>query len=94
MAIRADVLNPCPKCGDDTAGVINSRQSLRGPYRVRRKRCCACGHRWSTAEVPLELVQSFLNMREAISRAAKSTHVASATMDAVLAEIPTIGGNI
>jgi transcriptional regulator NrdR family protein len=39
---------PCPKCGAWTSTVVDSRPSVNG---TRRRRQCACGHRYSTLEI-------------------------------------------
>lgn len=56
---------PCPACGADKSGVIDSRRS---PYGIRRRRCCGqCGERFTTYELHVEagsalsvLLKSFL----------------------------------
>lgn len=43
----------CPECVSTDVKVIDSRCSPEGSYRRRRK-CNACGHRWSTYEITQE----------------------------------------
>jgi transcriptional regulator NrdR family protein len=48
----------CPKCGEDEVSVIDSRAAIlfeKSSIRRRRK-CNKCGHRWSTYELPEELI--------------------------------------
>ena len=42
----------CPKCSSDNNRCVDSRPHRLG--RRRRRRCAACGHRWSTLEMPLD----------------------------------------
>lgn len=44
----------CPSCGSTGIKVINSRPHPFG--RERRRKCLGCGHRWSTIEVPMDLM--------------------------------------
>lgn len=44
----------CPACNEDS-GVLDSR--VRGYVVRRRRRCPACGHRWSTVEVVVDALQ-------------------------------------
>jgi hypothetical protein len=46
----------CPKCGE-SCKVIDSRKPS-GDRTIRRYGCVACGHRYSTVEVPAELSSS------------------------------------
>jgi transcriptional regulator NrdR family protein len=61
----------CPRCKDlEKAMVIDSR-----PHRAlgimtikRRRECLACRHRWTTYELPVELLENFFKrVRQAIS---------------------------
>jgi len=42
----------CRKCGHDHTKVINSRDAQQGLETRRRRKCDACGYRWTTTEVP------------------------------------------
>jgi len=50
----------CPKCGVNSVVVIDSRPSLTpGFHSIRRRRLCeSCKHKFSTYEVPQEVLQS------------------------------------
>ena len=41
----------CPKCGATSLGVICTRVSKRG-FRIRRRVCLRCKHRYYTAQPP------------------------------------------
>lgn len=56
---------PCPRCGSINSKVTDSRQSedsawaitdLAAKFIRRRRECGQCGYRYSTVEVPVELV--------------------------------------
>ena len=47
----------CIKCGHDTVMIRDSRVNERN-WRLRRRECMACKHRWSTYEVPVEVMSS------------------------------------
>lgn len=49
QSIYADI--PCPKCDRRGSAVIDSRGTMRG-YIRRRRKCIGCGARFSTREVP------------------------------------------
>ena len=48
---------PCPSCGSRDVGVIDSRSWEDLQERRRRRECDACGHRWTTVEVPIDELQ-------------------------------------
>ena len=52
-AARDSYKEACPKCGERTFTVLESKLTQKG-YRRRRKHCTACGHRLTTIEMPLE----------------------------------------
>lgn len=68
----------CPKCGEDKVEVIDSRGSRlivdRSSIRRRRK-CNACGHRWSTYEVHEDLVSYIENSMKMIDKLKKALGV-------------------
>ena len=45
----------CPKCSGDS-GVFDSRRRADGNI-ARRRECKACGERWSTIEIPLQMLR-------------------------------------
>jgi transposase-like protein len=47
----------CPKCGSDRHGVKESVK--RSDWVWRRRRCKACGHVWSTRELPTTSLRRF-----------------------------------
>ncbi len=54
---------PCPSCEHQFSGVTDSRGTS-GGWQRRRRVCLSCGHRWTTMEVPTELVTVFPKMIE------------------------------
>ena len=64
----------CPECKADSE-VSETRER---PYGIRRRRKCkACGHRWSTVEIPVEELDKVSNasldaeeVRDALTRLA------------------------
>jgi transcriptional regulator NrdR family protein len=68
----------CPACSAPGSGVYDSRVAISdgSPYVRRRRKCDACGHRWSTAEIPVEQFEALLSIAEeqfnAMWRAAKN----------------------
>lgn len=49
----------CLQCNKGPVGTLDSRHD--GQWRYRRKRCEACGYRWSTYEVPAELLYNLVD---------------------------------
>ena len=47
----------CIACGHDTVMIRDSRVNSRN-WRLRRRECMECKHRWSTYEVPVEVMSS------------------------------------
>lgn len=47
----------CPVCGAAETCTADSRPVNNGKWRRRRKKCNACNHRWTTFEVPRELIR-------------------------------------
>jgi hypothetical protein len=47
----------CIVCGHDTVMIRDSRVNSRN-WRWRRRECMACKHKWSTYEVPVEVMSS------------------------------------
>lgn len=50
--------NICIKCGANTVRTADSRIYGSRPWRTRRKHCDTCFHRWTTVEVPTELLHN------------------------------------
>lgn len=57
----------CPSCGAGPVGVIDTR--VYADRRIRRKRCGACDHRWTTAEVPVDRDRDHTAVLAAITEA-------------------------
>lgn len=53
---KNQLLQCCPACGSSNAATIDSRYLDDVGWRRRRRECHACRHRWSTVEVPAELL--------------------------------------
>lgn len=49
-------LQCCPECGSANAAIIDTRYIEETGWKRRRRKCHACQHRWSTVELPAELV--------------------------------------
>lgn len=49
----------CPSCGGAKSGVLDTRAGAVAGHAApwRRRRCAACGHRWSTVEIPVDLAR-------------------------------------
>ncbi len=58
MSEANDCWNTCPSCQSSRVQVTDSRPHHDGLWRRRRRICTACKHRWSTMEVPAELVEN------------------------------------
>lgn len=56
--LTSDLLaDPCPHCLANGSRVVDSRPYVSNPaWRRRRRICDACGRRWSTLEVPYQLI--------------------------------------
>ncbi len=52
----------CPKCGRESR-VVDTRFRSNGALRRRRK-CCECGHAWSTIEVSLEVFEQLEKVQQ------------------------------
>lgn len=46
---------PCPKCGEGKSRVIDSRNG-RNNWQRRTRTCAKCHARWTTMEVPVEVL--------------------------------------
>lgn len=75
----------CPKCDSFDIRTADSRHD--GPWRMRRKHCWTCNHRWTTYEVPVELLdgmeeclQQIANMRDQTARLATLTEMFGARL--------------
>jgi hypothetical protein len=64
--------NICIRCGANTVRTADSR--ITGQWRTRRKCCDTCFHRWTTVEVPAELLHNVQLIME-------SLHSMSASVD-------------
>lgn len=45
----------CPRCNDSEARVMDSRNRLEGKEVYRRRRCLACGYRFTTLETVVKI---------------------------------------
>lgn len=52
----------CPMCGSDDITTVDSRSDHDSV--VRRKKCIACNHRWSTIEIDKDQWYSALQIKE------------------------------
>ena len=52
----------CPECGGGNVYVVDSRE--KETYKRRRYKCTDCGHRWNTAEIPLEELELLEKKRQ------------------------------
>jgi transcriptional regulator NrdR family protein len=73
---------PCLACGGGTSIVTDSRPS--GGFIRRRRKCTACGHHWTTMEVPMELISALPVM----SRGLRHVHEAMGRVLDQLDQIP------
>lgn len=85
-----DSLNRCPACARFSVSVIESRMDMANGWRRRRRRCAACGHTWSTAEVPTEQLQGLRDVQHDLAVA--QTRLAAAMQ--ALAGVPLLSGEM
>jgi transcriptional regulator NrdR family protein len=52
----------CPQCSHADSVVIDSRDANGGFTRRRRHKCSNCNHRWSTKELPVELIDQAIEV--------------------------------
>lgn len=52
----------CPMCGSDNITTVDSRSD--DDNTVRRKKCIACNHRWTTIEIDKDQWYSALQIKE------------------------------
>jgi transcriptional regulator NrdR family protein len=52
----------CPKCQHADSKTTDSRDTNAGAMRRRRHRCLGCDYRWSTKELPVELVDAMVDL--------------------------------
>jgi transcriptional regulator NrdR family protein len=64
----------CPRCGGPKSEVADSRDEA-GRLKRRRK-CLACGHRWSTVEMPIAAYEAITTAKEALGAAALAVETA------------------
>ena len=74
-------LSRCLKC-DGVATVFNSRVDKNG-WRWRRRECTLCEHRWTTYEVPAELLDALRTLH-------KSAQAAKQQVDALNSVLSTL----
>jgi hypothetical protein len=67
MAMGGAGVDECPECGSDQVGVTDTRPEANG--RRRRKKCDACGHRWTTLEMHMGAAKEALAGSLALRRA-------------------------
>lgn len=79
---------PCPKCGERMP-IGNSR---REGGSVRRRRYCACGHRVSTREIPVNFLATRQDLQALLIQAEQTvsaaTYMAMAIREAIAALPP------
>lgn len=85
----------CPNCYEpDSDKVVNSRISADAEIILRRRVCESCNHRWSTAEIAIEIQMGQNNgTREALMRSAGSAEAVSrliASLDKVIGDLQNI----
>lgn len=51
--MKADL--PCPKCGSHNVTVVLTKTARRG-FRIRRRHCLTCNHRYYTAQPPEHVI--------------------------------------
>lgn len=59
----------CPNCGEPESWVVDSRTPKSGAF-IRRRRECACGHRFTTYERPMTPEQDRARLVDAADLAA------------------------
>lgn len=71
---------PQPGCASDDVGVLDSRPVAEGTR--RRRKCNACGRRWTTYEVSAEAYAAIAEMDPtALEAAARAVALASDTLE-------------
>ncbi len=60
-------LTMCPKCGSTLTRCADSRIHIGTGGRRRRYFCDACKHRWTTLELPIELLENLHMVQPMIS---------------------------
>jgi len=63
----------CVHCGNATVATIDSRV-MASNWRMRRKRCTSCEHRWTTYEVPAEMLDNFKYILETMRLMGNHVH--------------------
>lgn len=82
MSAVIDVGIRCPECRFGDNDVTDSRPAY---YWIRRRRRCrSCGHRWTTAEVPYEMVQGVADASKIFSIARHQLQKGLDAMDKVV----------
>ncbi len=54
----------CPKCQSNNEKVIDSRDTHGDWTRRRRRVCISCNHRWTTTEIPTEMVNELIALAQ------------------------------
>lgn len=60
----------CPNCGHNTSLVLRTDPATQDMIR-RRRECCLCFRRWTTYEMPANVVEEHSQMREALNAMGK-----------------------
>lgn len=54
----------CPECNSYDITCIDTRAGKKANEIRRRRKCTACGHRWTTAEIPMEQLNELLRVQQ------------------------------
>lgn len=77
----------CIHCGKPTVSTVDSRHFPGTPWRVRRKLCTTCLQRWTTYEVPADVLSGLRDFRYHISGMRERI----IQLDTLLNNVPVIG---
>lgn len=72
----------CMNCGHTKVMTIDSRPTTL--WRMRRKLCPMCRHRWSTYEIPTDMLDGMIELRRHLTAAKEHIN----QIDQVLATMP------
>lgn len=61
----------CPQCTSDETSVLGSRETFSDKVIRRRRKCNTCAHRWSTVELPEEVVAPLIDFARVTLRPVK-----------------------
>lgn len=74
----------CPKC-EKPLRVVDSRPStFMGARAIRRRRVCVCGHRFTTFEIPADI------MRQRVEELATTADASAASLNEALQKLRTL----